>query len=77
MAGTTVSTSQGPVPNVMVPWSLQTGLIKMWIQVPSHAEVPGKERADVLAEMGRRAAPLYATVGEKPQRLFPLSEARP
>ena len=33
-----------------------------WIRVPSHTDIPGNERADVLAEEGGKLAPLSCFV---------------
>ena len=41
-----------------------------WIKVPSHVQVEGNERADTLAELGRKSSPLYARAGRKPQALL-------
>ena len=31
-----------------------------WIKVPSHMQLEGNERADALAELGRKSSPLYS-----------------
>ena len=67
-------TSKGPILNVDL-WIelfelLDNALASYeWIQVPSHAQVEGNERADALAELGRKSSPLYAKACRKPQLL--------
>ena len=41
-----------------------------WIKVLSHVQVEGNERADALAELGRKSSPLYARVSRQPQVLL-------
>ena len=54
----------GPVCNVDL-WIRALDLVDKvsatvkWIPVPSHTDIPGNERADVLAEEGRVSSPLY------------------
>ena len=54
----------GPVCNVDL-WIRALDLVDRvsatvkWIRVPSHTDIPGNERADVLAEEGRLSSPLY------------------
>ena len=58
---------QGPVINVHL-WIQLMDLLDRevpvvdWIKVPSHIGIPGKERANNLAEQGRKSSPLYHTV---------------
>ena len=67
-------TGQGPVLNVDL-WIELLELLDNaiasyeWIKVPSHVQVEGNERADALAEPGRKSSPLYAKAGRKPQLL--------
>ena len=57
-------TAQGPVTNVDM-WIRLMILIDQskghlaWIKVPSHTDLQGNERADFLAEEGRKMSPLY------------------
>ena len=59
-------TQKGPVPNAD-PWERLLQLISashallQWIWVPSYVEVPGNERADELAESGRKSSPLVVS----------------
>ena len=59
--------AQGPVTNVDL-WIdlmqiLDVSLAQFsWVKVPSHAGIPGNDRADELALAGRLSSPLYATV---------------
>ena len=59
--------AQGPVTNVDL-WIdlmqiLDVSLAQFsWVKVPSHAGIPGNDRADELALSGRLSSPLYATV---------------
>ena len=39
-----------------------------WLKVPSHVDIAGNERVDVLAANGRKSSPLYANV----KHLWPL-----
>ena len=54
----------GPVCNVDL-WIRALDLVDKtsatvkWIRVPSHTDIPGNERADVLADEGRVSSPLY------------------
>ena len=54
----------GPVCNVDL-WIRALDLVDKvsaivkWVRVPSHTDIPGNERADVLAEEGRVSSPLY------------------
>ena len=41
-----------------------------WIKVPSHVQMEGNERADALAELGRKSSPLYASAGRQPHVLL-------
>ena len=41
-----------------------------WIKVPSHMQLEGNERADALAELGRKSSPLYSRAGRQPQVLL-------
>ena len=64
-------TNKGPVLNVDVWIDLlelldQALASSKWIKVPNH-EVEGNERADALAELGRKSSPLYAKAGRQPQ----------
>ena len=71
-------TAQGPVPNVDQ-WIDLMNLIDSavatleWIKVPSHSGIAGNDRADQLAEEGRKASPLYITAGGRvPRPMTPL-----
>ena len=54
----------GPVCNVNL-WITALDLVDRvsatveWLRVPSHTDIPGNERVDVLAEEGRVSSPLY------------------
>ena len=64
-------TNKGPVLNVDL-WINLLELLDLastnyeWIMVPSHVQVEGNERADTLAELGRKSSPLYARAGRQP-----------
>ena len=68
-------TSKGPVLNVDL-WIELLELLDTavpsyeWIKVPSHVQLKGNERADALAEIGRKSSPLYAQAGHHPQTLL-------
>ena len=68
-------TNKGPVLNVDL-WIellelLDQALVSYeWIKVPSHVQVEGNERADALAELGRKSSPLCAKAGRQPQVLL-------
>ena len=68
-------TNKGPVLNVDL-WIDLLELLDLasasyeWIKVPSHVQVDGNERADALAELGRKSSPLYARAGRQPQILL-------
>ena len=64
-------TTKGPVLNVdcwMDLLELLDALVATyeWIKVPSHVQLEGNERADTLAELGRKSSPLYARAGCRP-----------
>ena len=60
-------TGRGPVVNVDL-WTELLSLLEtlaatfVWVKGPSHANIEGNDREDWLAEEGRKASPLYATV---------------
>ena len=64
-------TAQGPVTNLDM-WIRLMILIDQskahlaWIKVPSHTGLQGNERADFLAEAGRKMSPLYRTARNPP-----------
>ena len=41
-----------------------------WIKVPSHMQLEGNERADALAELGRKSSLLYSRAGRQPRVLL-------
>ena len=41
-----------------------------WIKVPSHMQLDGSERADAMAELGRKSSPLYSRAGRRPHVLL-------
>ena len=67
-------TSKGPLRHVDL-WVENFDLLDFvttsyrWIKVPSPVEVPGNERADALAEMGRKSCPLNVTKWVQVQRI--------
>ena len=68
-------TNKGPVLNVDLWIDLlelldQASASYEWIKVPSHVQMEGNERADALAELGRKSSPLYAKAGRQPQVLL-------
>ena len=68
-------TNKGPVLNVDLWIDLlelldQASASYEWIKVPSHVQMEGNERADALAELGRKSSPLYARAGRQPQALL-------
>ena len=68
-------TNKGPVLNVDL-WIDLLELLDQalasyeWIKVPSHVQMEGNERADALAELGRKSSPLYARAGKEPHVLL-------
>ena len=71
-------TGRGPVINVDL-WTELLSLLAssvatfVWVKVPSHVDIEGNERADWLAEEGRKSSTLYATVRRPvPQPHTPL-----
>ena len=75
-------TNKGPVLNV----ELWVELLEMldvaraayeWIKVPRHVQLDGNERADTLAELGRKASPLYARANRRSHLLLTLVAASP
>ena len=64
-------TAQGPVTIVDLLIQLVTLLdtccpVLEWIKVHSHIDIPGNDRADALAERGRKASPLYLNARHPP-----------
>ena len=66
MEGTAPGHVTSPVANVDF-WMELLSLLEepqavfLWVEVPSHIELEGNDRADLLAEFGRLASPLYLT----------------
>ena len=76
-------TNKGPVINVDL-WIEMLELLDAsvasykWIKVPSHMQLEGNERADALAEPGRKSFPLYSRAGRQPHVLLtPLAAPLP
>ena len=72
--------TQGPVINVDL-WMELLHLLEdpkaefVWVEVPSHVQLEGSDRADPLAALGRWASPLSLTVNHPAQA--PVSPPRP
>ena len=48
------------------------------VKVPGHCDIPGNEKAYLLAEQGRKAAPLHASVRTGvTHQLIPMASRRP
>ena len=75
-------TNRGPILNVDL-WIDLLELLDLalesyeWIKVPSHVQVEGNERADALAELGRKSSPLYARACKQPQVLLTPTAVSP
>ena len=64
-------TTPGPVTNVDLCIQFKTLLdtccpVLGWINVPSHIDILGNDRADALAERGRKVSPLYMNACHPP-----------
>ena len=60
-------TARGPVINVdlwdeMLETLLHSTCMFRWVKVPSHVDIAENEKADKLAEQGRKMSPLYNTI---------------
>ena len=60
-------TARGPVINVdlwdeMLETLVHSTCRFRWVKVPSHVDIAENEKADKLAEQGRKMSPLYNTV---------------